>query len=56
MNVACDHEAPMQMLTTEKYIAAGGHLYSNGGNHARVQKTRRNGVFSKRGTNRAARV
>ena len=24
MNVACDYEAPMQMLTTEKYIAAGG--------------------------------
>ena len=23
MNVACDYEAPMQMLTTEKYIAAG---------------------------------
>ena len=22
MNVACDYEAPMQMLTTEKYIAA----------------------------------
>ena len=21
MNVACDYEAPMQMLTTEKYIA-----------------------------------
>ena len=26
MNVACDYEAPMQMLTTEKYIAAG-HYY-----------------------------
>ena len=24
MNVACDYDAPMQMLTTEKYIAAGG--------------------------------
>ena len=23
MNVACDYEAPMQMLTTEKYKAAG---------------------------------
>ena len=23
MNVACDYEAPMQMLTTEKYIAGG---------------------------------
>ena len=23
MNVACDYEAPMQMLTTEKYIATG---------------------------------
>ena len=23
MNVACDYEAPMQMLTTEKYIASG---------------------------------
>ena len=23
MNVACENEAPMQMLTTEKYIAAG---------------------------------
>ena len=23
MNVACDYEAPMQMLTTEKYIAPG---------------------------------
>ena len=23
MNVACDYEGPMQMLTTEKYIAAG---------------------------------
>ena len=22
MNVACDYEAPMQMLTTKKYIAA----------------------------------
>ena len=22
MNVACDYEAPMQMLTTEKYITA----------------------------------
>ena len=22
MNVACDYEAPIQMLTTEKYIAA----------------------------------
>ena len=21
MNIACDYEAPMQMLTTEKYIA-----------------------------------
>ena len=26
MNVACDYEAPMQMLTTEKYIAAGQDL------------------------------
>ena len=25
MNVACDYEAPMQMLTTEKYIAARRH-------------------------------
>ena len=25
MNVACDYEAPMQMLTTEKYIAYGHH-------------------------------
>ena len=25
MNVACDYEAPMQMLTTEKYIAARTH-------------------------------
>ena len=25
MNVACDYEAPMQMLTTEKYIATGRH-------------------------------
>ena len=24
MNVACDYEAPMQMLTTEKCIATGG--------------------------------
>ena len=23
MNVACDYEAPMQMVTAEKYIAAG---------------------------------
>ena len=23
MNVACDYETPMQMLTTEKYIAPG---------------------------------
>ena len=23
MNVTCDYEAPMQMLTTEKYIAPG---------------------------------
>ena len=23
MNVACDYETPMQMLTKEKYIAAG---------------------------------
>ena len=23
MNIACDYEAPMQMLTTEKYIAVG---------------------------------
>ena len=23
MNVACDYEAPMQMLTTEKYIPSG---------------------------------
>ena len=22
MNIACDYEAPMQMLTTEKYIAS----------------------------------
>ena len=27
MNVACDYEAPMQMLTTEKYIAAGPEEY-----------------------------
>ena len=28
MNVACDYEAPMQMLTTEKYIAVNsGCLY-----------------------------
>ena len=26
MNVACDYEAPMQMLTTEKYIASGTPL------------------------------
>ena len=26
MNIACDYEAPMQMLTTEKYIAARYHL------------------------------
>ena len=26
MNVACDYEAPMQMLTTEKYIAGGTSL------------------------------
>ena len=25
MNVACDYEAPMQMLTTEKYIAPRPH-------------------------------
>ena len=38
MNVACDYEAPMQMLTTEKYIAAGslpctkdsGYTYTSG--------------------------
>ena len=31
MNVACDYEAPMQMLTTEKYIAAGtaSNSYNN---------------------------
>ena len=29
MNVACDYEAPMQMLTTEKYIAPGPlHAYT----------------------------
>ena len=26
MNVACDYEAPMQMLTTEKYIAGGSPM------------------------------
>ena len=26
MNVACDYDAPMQMLTTEKYIASGTNL------------------------------
>ena len=32
MNVACDYEAPMQMLTTEKYIAARtqGHHWMTG--------------------------
>ena len=30
MNVACDYEAPMQMLTTEKYIAAGSGLFFRG--------------------------
>ena len=28
MNVACDYEAPMQMLTTEKYIASRPPLVS----------------------------
>ena len=28
MNVACDYEAPMQMLTTEKYIAPGHCIHS----------------------------
>ena len=27
MNVACDYEAPMQMLTTEKHIASGTQFY-----------------------------
>ena len=27
MNVACDYEAPMQMLTTEKYIAPRAAIY-----------------------------
>ena len=31
MNVACDYEAPMQMLTTEKYIAAGTHMHNGNG-------------------------
>ena len=26
MNVACDYEAPMQMITTEKYIAPSALL------------------------------
>ena len=30
MNVACDYEAPMQMLTTEKYIAARGTFFEVG--------------------------
>ena len=30
MNVACDYEAPMQMLTTEKYIATGTHIIPGG--------------------------
>ena len=30
MNVACDYEAPMQMLTTEKYIDAGSGLFFRG--------------------------
>ena len=29
MNVACDYEAPMQMLTTEKYIASWGYHQHN---------------------------
>ena len=29
MNVACDYEAPMQMLTTETYIASGHAMYFN---------------------------
>ena len=28
MNIACDYEAPMQMLTTEKYIAARNASWS----------------------------
>ena len=28
MNVACDYEAPVQMLTTEKYIAPGPDTHS----------------------------
>ena len=32
MNVACDYEAPMQMLTTEKYIAARSLFCSLGDN------------------------
>ena len=27
MNVACDYEAPMQMLTTEKYIASRAYEF-----------------------------
>ena len=27
MNVACDYEAPMQILTAEKYIATGPLYY-----------------------------
>ena len=30
MNVACDYEAPMQMLTTEKYIAFGVPIQLSG--------------------------
>ena len=29
MNVACDYEAPMQMLTTEKYIAPRAAVYGS---------------------------
>ena len=29
MNVACDYEAPMQMLTTEKYIAPARPGHAN---------------------------
>ena len=31
MNVACDYEAPMQMLTTEKYIACWPCLLRHAG-------------------------
>ena len=30
MNVACDYEAPMQMLTTEKYIAPRPYMKATG--------------------------